>query len=115
MRNTEELVASLHLRMERKRQKRERRRTSAVGMACVGLSICLIVLVFGGGLHPVGTAGVYSGASILFEDAGGYVLIAIPAFMLGVAATVIFLRQRNRGQSRTDQETKQENQKPERN
>ncbi len=97
MRDSKELVASLHLRMERKRQKRDKLLTSVIGTVCTALAICLAVLVFGGSLHPVGTAGVYSGASILFENAGGYVLTALLAFMLGVVVTVILMRRKKQG------------------
>lgn len=105
MRTTEELVSSLRLRMLRKRQTRERQLTSATGVACAGLTLCLAALVFGGGLHPVGTAGVYSGASILFEDAGAYVLTALLAFMLGVVVTATLLPGRQRGGSKTGEDT----------
>ena len=100
MRNSEELVTSLHLRMLQKRQKREKRVTSVIGAAWAGLMLCLVALVFGGSLHPFGTADVYSGASILFENAGPYVLVAIAAFMAGVVITVLIKRQQaGNGQS----------------
>ena len=39
--------------------------------------------------HSVGTAGIYTGASMLFNDAGPYVLTVVIAFMLGVLITVL--------------------------
>ena len=100
MRNPDELVASLHLRMLQKRQKHEKRLTSAIGAACMGLTLCLAVLIFRDSLNPVGTAGVYSGASILYENAGPYVLVAVAAFMAGVVITVLLIRQQTgNGQS----------------
>ena len=107
MRNPDELVSSLHLKMLRRRQIHQKRLTSAIGTVSVGLAICLIVLVFGGGTHPVGTAGVYSGAAILFENAGAYVLTALLAFMSGVVITVILLHRRKQEEDRTDIESEQ--------
>ena len=103
MRDQEELVSSLHMRMRRKRRVRERRLTSAMGAACAGLSLCLVALVFGGGLHPAGTASMYSGAAILFEDAGPHVLTALVAFMLGVVVTAALMRKGKREERETDE------------
>ena len=102
MQNSEGLVSSLHLKMLQRRRKREKRRTSAIGAVCAGLTLCLVALVFGNGLHTVGTAGVYSGAAMLFENAGAYVLTAILAFMLGVVVTVILLRRRKQEEHKTN-------------
>ena len=91
----EERVASLHAKMDALRRVRERRKTGAIGAASLVLTICLILLVVSaGGQHPGGAAGLYSGATMLFEDAGSYVLIAIIAFMVGVIVTVTIMRRR---------------------
>ena len=91
---SEERMEALHARMAALREKRERRRTTALGVGSAGLAVCLAALIFGGS-HPGGTTGPYSGAAMLFEDAGGYVLAAVLAFMLGVIVTVLCFR-RNR-------------------
>ena len=88
----EELVAALHGRMETRRRRKERRTTAWLTAGCLGLALCLGTLVFGGAAHPGGTAGMYSGATMLFEDAGGYVLTALAAFMAGVIITVVLMR-----------------------
>ena len=94
---TEERVLALHARMDALRRVRERRKTGAIGAASLVLTICLILLVFsGGGLHPGGAVGLYSGATMLFEGAGAYVLIAIIAFMAGVIVTVVLIRNREK-------------------
>ncbi len=51
----------------------------------------VIILLIGstGFIHTGATAGLYSGATLLFGNAGGYVLTAIVAFMVGVIITVI--------------------------
>lgn len=63
---------------------------------CACLTACLTSLVFGGAAHTGGAAGVYSGASMLFESAGAYVLVALLAFMAGVAITVVLKRQQRK-------------------
>ena len=93
----EERVASLHARMEARQRERERRKTSALGAACAVLTVCLLALVFGGtASHRGGAAGMYSGAIMLFENAGAYVLTALIAFAVGSLATLLGLRHRER-------------------
>ena len=105
----EERVAALHARMDALRRVRERRKTGAIGVASLVLTICLILLVVsGGGQHPGGAAGLYSGATMLFEDAGSYVLIAIIAFMIGVVVTAALMRNRKKGTDRMDENQRSE-------
>lgn len=83
--------------MEDLRRVREKRKTGAIGAAGYVLTICLILLVFSSGeMHLSGSTGLYSGAAMLFEDAGAFILIAIAAFMAGVIVTVVLLRKRNK-------------------
>lgn len=91
----EKRVDALHVRMRSLRLRRERRKTAVMGALSGGLALCLGLLVFGQGMnHEAGTAGMYSGAMMLFENAGGYVLAAIVAFMAGVIVTVLCIRKR---------------------
>ena len=91
----EERVASLHCRVDALRRARERNRTTALGATCCVLAAGLVALLADDGMgHSGGTAGVYAGATILFEEAGGYVLAAVSAFMAGVVVTVTCLRRR---------------------
>ena len=104
MRTTEERITALHQKMQEQKQARERRKTALLGAGCGALAICLLLLtVFSGGSRSTGTAGIYSGATILFENAGGYVLAAVAAFMLGVVGTsvVIGVRKRKQDQVQT--------------
>lgn len=89
MMTSKERVVSLHMRMAARRKRRERRTTRSLYAACVALALCLMALIFGGGVHPGGTAGVYTGAAMLFGSAGPYVLTAVIAFMFGVAVTAM--------------------------
>ncbi len=101
MLTAEERTASLHLRMESLRRRRERRKTRALGASCAGLTLCLLLLIFGEGTaHGGGVAGIYSGATMLFENAGGYVLTAIVAFAVGTLVTILCLKHRRAGEDR---------------
>ncbi len=101
--NSDELVASLHRHMEQRRQRREKRRTAVIGSACGELTLFLAVIIFGGRAHICNTAETYSGATLLFENAGPYVLTALVAFMLGVVITVLLRQHREKENSRPDQ------------
>lgn len=111
MLTAEERVASLHLRMESLRRRRERRKTRALGASCAGLTLCLLLLIFGeGAAHPGGAAGMYSGAMMLFENAGGYVLTAVVAFAVGTLVTILCIKHRRAGEDRSrDPEEKSKN------
>ena len=113
MRSNEERIEALHTRISAMQRARERRKTSAFGAAGVVLTVCLLFMVFGGGTHPGGAAGVYSGATMLFEGAGPYVLIALAAFMAGVIVTAALIRSRGKDpggthENRETAETKEE-------
>lgn len=89
----EERIRSLHARMDHLNRVREKRKTGAIGSACIVIAACLILLLFGSGMpYTGGTAGMYSGASMLFGNAGGYVLVAIVAFTSAVIITVLCIR-----------------------
>jgi len=112
MMTNEERIMALHVRVATLQRQRERRKTGAVGAASIILTVCLLFVIFGGGgMHPGGAAGLYSGATMLFEGAGPYVLVALLAFVVGVAVTVFCIR-RQRKQPKepsADQEEKKEN------
>ena len=95
MRTPEERVLAVHARMDALRRARERRKTGILGMGSALLALCLLLVIgAAGAVHPGGTAGLYSGATMLFENAGGYVLVAVLAFMSGVVITAALLRRR---------------------
>ena len=105
----EERIRSLHARTAALRRARERRKTGAAAAACTGLAVCLLFMIFsGGGVHAGGAAGLFSGATMLFEGAGPYVLIAIAAFMAGTVITALCIRYRLKRGSGQDKENKEE-------
>ena len=100
----EERVASLHARMDALRERRERKKTAALGAGCGLLAACLILLIGNIGTGASGgTAGLYSGATMLFENAGGYVLLAVAAFMVGVIVTATLMRSRRKEAGQKDE------------
>lgn len=92
----EEKVTLLHEKMDALRHVRERRKTGIIGAAGVIMAVCLLLLLFKGDLmHNGGIADLYSGAAMLFEDAGGYVLAALAAFTAGVIITAVIIKRQN--------------------
>lgn len=103
-----ELVEALHTRMAARRRIRERRRTAALGAGCAGLTLCLMAFIFGRDISREGqTAGPYSGATLLFGDAGAYVAAALAAFMAGAVITALCVRYRLKhgSEQKTERET----------
>ena len=92
----EERIASLHRKMAARRRMKERRKTALYGTASCLLLTCMVLMIgIFGGTHQASTASLYSGATLLFEDVGGYVLMAVVAFMAGVCVTVVCMRNRH--------------------
>ena len=100
---SEERITSLHMRMgalKETREKQEQHKLAALGTGCCVLAACLVLLICSAGRGGSGgTAGLYSGATILFENAGGYVAIAVAAFMIGVIITAALLKKRFKSES----------------
>jgi fructose-specific phosphotransferase system IIC component len=83
-------------RAEELRRKRERRPLRGLS----AMSIMLLISLTGAicalsGERPGAVPGLY-GATLLNDDAGGYVLAAVLAFMAGVVVTVMCLRYRRK-------------------
>ncbi len=101
---TEALILAVHARAAALR----RRRIASAGTASGALAIALAALIgkLGGLTHRPAAEG-YAGASMLSEDAGGYVLAAVLAFMLGVVVTMACIRARRKRADRNhDTESK---------
>ena len=93
----EERVAALHEKMHSRRRKKDRRMAAICGAASSLVFTCLVLLIgLQDGPHEGTTAGVYSGAALLFSGIGGYVLIGVLAFVIGVGITVICIRRNKR-------------------
>ncbi len=90
MRNTEERIERLHKRAKQLEARRERRFTALAVSFCLILFASLLGIIrqVAGQITDV-TVNSYAGASLLSSEAGGYVLVAVIAFMLGVVVTVL--------------------------
>jgi hypothetical protein len=93
----EERIEELHRKMSARKRQKENLRTAAMGTGSLVLCVCLVLLIGSTGfMHTGTTAGLYSGATLLFGNAGGYVLTAIAAFMAGVVITVLMRNKQNK-------------------
>ena len=104
MRTAEEMVLAVHNRMDALERRQEKRRIAVAGSGCAVLAAILLALIadFGGAQHEV-LPSAYSGASLLADSAGGYVLVALIAFMAG-AVIVAWLRTRRKKKDNDKQE-----------
>lgn len=95
MRTAEERIEVLHSRAHALKMERNVAWMKGLGGASGTLALCLVVLlsVMGKGGHDISGSG-YAGTSLLSDDAGGYVLVAVIAFAVGVAITAILIRYR---------------------
>ena len=88
MRTYEERVRLLHHRAYELQKNRLRMQLTAWSAVSCCLGLCLFVMMlFAGGMNPLTAEGSYAGASLLSDSAGGYVLVAVAAFMAGVIIT----------------------------
>ncbi len=89
----EERVEKLHRRMNDIRMRRERRITTTLGVASFSLIACLLtMMVRAQGVQTGSMADMYAGSTMLFSNAGGYVLFALVAFTAGVLVAVLCMR-----------------------
>ncbi|MBO4695985.1 MAG: hypothetical protein J5643_01740 [Lachnospiraceae bacterium] len=90
MRNTAERIKRLHERARQLRLRKDRRIAAVSGAVCLMLFAGLLYIIRQSFGTITDTAGnYYTGSSLLSSEAGGYVLIAVIAFMLGAAAVVL--------------------------
>ncbi len=91
--NAEKRVRILHEKMYERQRMKEHRKTGVIGAGSIILTLCLIFMLFNDGMvHHGGPSGLYSGSTMMFEEAGPYILLAIGAFMAGVVLTVLIKR-----------------------
>ena len=89
MRTEKQFLCGIHERAAALRRARERRRTAAWSALCVALTVLLAWETLAS--RAPGRAAL-TGASLLDVSAGGYVLVAVLAFMAGVAVTALLKR-----------------------
>lgn len=93
MRTAEERLEALHSRAYALKKQRDVTWMRGLGGVSGAMAVCLVAMitVFGKGGHGITGSG-YAGTSLLSESAGGYVLVAVIAFAIGVAVTVLLIR-----------------------
>lgn len=101
----EERLAKMHSRAAELKRRREKREIRSLGVISCGLLFGLVTLIFSVQYPQHGiAAGQHTGASLLSDSVGGYVLVAVLAFTLGVVVTAIirWYRARARGNDRNE-------------
>lgn len=93
LKTTSEQITAMHERARLLRRARDKTINTVLGAVSFLMLAGIVVLaaVSGGGLHPVGNTG-HAGSSLLYEGAGGYVLVAVISFMAAVVITVLCMR-----------------------
>ncbi len=103
MRTSEERIALLYERARALRRREDEKRLILTGGASGTLLAVLLAVMLHLDLRSGGMAGnQFTGASLLGESAGGYVLVAVIAFVVAVVITVLCLRSRVRQAERRD-------------
>ena len=96
MYHTETRVAMVTRRVNVLHGKRENRLTAMLSMLCLMLTSGLVAEIGAlGGRGQGRVTGLY-GTTMLFEDAGGYVLVGVLAFVAAVVITVLCIRYREK-------------------
>lgn len=93
MRDTAERIRLVQLCAGELRRKRENHFLSGLSSLCAVLAVALVGAfgaMAGGGQG--GTAPGFYGAMLMGDDAGGYVVVGVLAFMAGVVVTALCLR-----------------------
>ncbi len=89
MRTNEERMRMLHERAEQLQKQSEKESVHKVGGICAVLLVALVGIIAGLQGHPTELVqGDFTASSLLAQSAGGYVLVASIAFMLGVIVTI---------------------------
>ncbi len=94
MRDTTERIKRIKLRVKKLQRTSETRLINALSALCIILSLSLVGVIgamTGGSWAAV--SGLY-GTMLLYEDAGGYVLVGIITFAVAVIITTLCLRYR---------------------
>lgn len=109
MRNTDERVALVQLRLKEIRQKKRLRQVQAIG--AFSITACLLVIIGISTAMPqmVAEMGEIMGGAVasIFVESGktGYIFVGVLAFALGVCVTLLSFRLRHKGEEPNDGRT----------
>lgn len=110
MRSNEERIALLHKREKELLRKKAKVHLSVYGSLCTVLATLLISMTLNLTDRATGYASnQYTGASLLDVSVGGYVMVAVVAFMLGVVITITIRKLKDKEKNKeTDDKDKKE-------
>ena len=94
MYDTNERIAQVKERAMRIRQKKEKRAIRGLSTLCLALCCCLVGVLgeVSGGFRSAAEVQGMTGATLLSERTGGYVLVAIVSFVTAVVFTLLCVR-----------------------
>lgn len=102
MRSNEERIRLMHERAAGLQRKKDRGRLITAGSISTALfAVLLSLTLYLQGLTGY-TDGQFTASSLLSDSAGGYVLVAVIFFMLGVVISVALIRYQRRKHHLTD-------------
>ena len=95
MRTSEERIKQMHKRADEMQKKHDKRVLAGMGSLSALLGIVLIAFsVYTIGAQGAITDAAMAGSSLLTENSGGYVLVAVASFSAAVLATSAILKAR---------------------
>lgn len=110
MHDTAERIRLIRQRADELRQKKDKRSQRLLLIFCLALSLAL-VQAFASVTRGRRGSSVQEmlGATLMFEDAGAYVLVGLLSFTVAVVITILCLRHRNKKEvSQTDHVQKED-------
>ncbi|MBQ3404786.1 MAG: glycosyltransferase [Oscillospiraceae bacterium] len=110
MRGTDERMALVNARVSALTRRRERQGIAGLSTLSGGLLLALLTIIgrFSGTVHNL-PSGDLAGSSLLADSAGGYVLVAVAAFIAAVAVTTLCFRLRDRQRTERQKDHKEKN------
>lgn len=98
MYDTNERVAQVKERAMRIRRKKGKRAIRGLSTLCLALCCCLVGVLgeVSGGFRSAAEVQGMTGATLLSESAGGYVLVAVISFLVAVVFTLLCVKLRER-------------------
>ena len=113
MRTSEERIMRMHARAKEIKAEHDRMVRRVLSGVSAMLLICLVLIttVLSGVGHGIVDSDA-AGASMIADDVGGYVLVAVIAFLLGVVVTVTVKNYKNKD-NRADYENRIEDKEEE--
>ena len=103
MKDREAKLDEIFRRAETVRRRQEEKRTRLLGGATAALALALITMIGGFAGRGAEVRGTALGAFLLGPEAGGYVLVALIAFALGIVITHIIQQRRIAEKNKEDE------------